>query len=68
MPGTPDINLLNTALVFLQKEFCTVLRPNYSINDKLKLEFYKSKKFWGVFLAAFSILLVWISVRHKLLS
>lgn len=68
MSGTLGITLFNTGLIFLQKEFCTALRSNFSTNDKLTVDFYEAKRFWGVVLAVFSSLLVWVSVRHRLLS
>lgn len=68
MPGTSGINLLNIGLVFLQKEFCTVLTSNYSTNDKIKLDFYESKWFLEIFLQLLLTLLVWVAVRAGLLS
>lgn len=68
MPGTSGINLLNTGLVFLQKDFCTVLMSDYSTNDKIKLHFYESKRFLEIFLQLLLTLRVWVAVRSRLLS
>lgn len=68
MPGTSGINLLNTGPVFLQKDFCTVLTSDYSTNDKIKLDFYESKRFLEIFLQLLLTLRVWVAVRSRLLS